>query len=231
MNSSFSKSHLFPVLFLVLFLNQNLKAQENVELLIEPEFSIDLDTGTRWSHSFGIASRDIIYENEGFNFNALHLQLSHFTGYKIDAANKISLGVRYRFKEIFNNSKTDELRIVEQFGHAVKHQDLKIGHRFRIEQRITELTRNRTRYRFSLEFPLKKMEQPQKTFFLKTSTEALWMIGKKIHTVYEQRLSVSIGKEIGVNKALDFGLQYRLSDYTHHPEHRIFLMTGLNLTI
>ncbi|SHG13658.1 outer membrane insertion C-terminal signal [Salegentibacter echinorum] len=231
MKHLFSKNHLLIFLIAILFFNQDLKAQDNVELLIEPEFSIDLDTKTQWTHSFGIASRDIIFEEKQFHFNAQHIELSHFTGYKLDDANKVSLGVRYRFKEIFHDAKTDELRIVEQFSHGIKKENLKIGHRLRIEQRITDITRNRTRYRFSLEFPLNNAIEPRKVFSLKTSAEALWMIGKKIPTTYEQRLSISVGKEIGVKTDLDFGIQYRLSDYTHHPEHRFFLTTGLNVTI
>lgn len=231
MSHFFSKSPFLIFLFATLFLNQDLKAQDNVEFLAEPEFSIDLATKTRWSHSFGIASRDIIFEEEQFHFNVQHIELSHFTGYKLNKANKVSLGVRYRFKELFNDTKTDELRIVEQFSHAIKKENLKIGHRLRIEQRITDITRNRSRYRFSLEFPLNNTEEPRKIFSLKTSAEALWMIGKKIPTTYEQRLSVSVGKQIGVNTDLDLGIQYRLSDYTHQAEHNFILITGLNVKI
>ena len=231
MNNLFSKSHLLIFLIAILFINQDLKAQDNVELLIEPEFSIDLATKTRWSHSFGIASRDIIYEDDNFHFNAQHIELSHFTDYKVGGANKVSLGLRYRFKEIFHDSKTDEVAILEQFSHGIKKENLKIGHRLRIEQRFTNIMRNRTRYRFSLEFPLNNIANPRKIFSLKTSAEAIWMIGQKIPTTYEQRLSVSVGKEIGVDTDLDFGIQYRLADYTHHPEHKFFLTTGLNLTI
>lgn len=210
---------------------QNTKAQENFSMLIDPDISVNISTDSRWSYNFNLSNRDIIYENGNYNFDALHLQLSHFTSYEIGFYSKVSLGIRYRFKEIFDKNTQDEVRIVEQYGHSRKFNALKIAHRVRLEQRFRQITTYRPRYRFSVELPLSGQRIDQSEFFIIGNTEALWSLGREERPSLEQRLSFALGNEIGKNTKATLGVQYRYEDYTRSPGHELFITSEITLSL
>jgi hypothetical protein len=228
---SFNKITPGFLLAFVLLNFQTLKAQENFSMLVDPEFSLNIDTPSRWSYNFGLTNRDIIYENEAYNFDAQHIELSHFTSYEIAFYSKVSLGIKYRFKEIFHKDQQDEVRIIQQFGNSRKFNLLKIAHRARFEQRFRENTTFRTRYRFSVELPLSGQRVDQSEFFIVGNTEALWSLGNKERPSLEQRFSIALGNDIWTNIKASLGLQYRYDDYTGNPGSELFITSEINLSL
>lgn len=228
MTISYSK---LLLLFSIFILSLNLKAQENFNILLNPDIAINIKPQSRWSYNFSIANRDEIYKDENWNFTAKHLQLSHFTSYEVGFYSKISLGIRYRFREIFNKKNHDEFRIVTQFAHSRKYNTLKTAHRARFEQRIRNTTIYRWRYRFSLEFPLNGLQVDKKEFFIVTSTELLYSVGAKISPIPENRLSVSLGRDLGNSTNINIGLQYRYGNYFSNSFTDLFFMSGLAVSI
>jgi len=218
-------------LIFILLGAQNLKAQENFSMLIDPDFSVNIDTQSRWSYNFNISNRDLIYDDGAYDFEAQHLQLSHFTSYEVGFYSKLSLGVRYRFKEMFEKDDQDEVRIVQQFGHSRKFNLLKIAHRARFEQRLREITTYRTRYRFSVELPLSGQRVDPSEFFIIANTEALFSVGKEEQPKLEQRFSIALGNDIWEKTKATLGLQYRYEDYTGNPGSELFITSEIILSL
>lgn len=228
MTTSYSKC-LFAVLFCLI--SGISSAQNDLSIYAEPEFSLNLDTPNRWSFNFGIGNRNLVLENAKGKFDARHLELSHFTSYEVGFYSKLSLGLRYRFREMFEDSQHDEIRITQQYGRSKKFDLIKIAHRVRFEQRFREDTGFRSRYEFSVEFPLNGTRIDRNEFFMVTDTEALWSVGKEQKPSFEHRLGISIGNEIFDNTKADVELEYRLDDYNSDPASELFITAGISLSI
>ena len=223
------KQLLFLAIFGLFCIKGN--TQENFSILVEPEFSINIETQSRWSYNFGIGNRNLLFANEEGVFEAQHLELNHLTGYKIGSYSKVGLGVRYRFEEIFDESVTNEKRLIQQYGYSRKYNTLEVAHRIRLEERFRENTTFRTRYEFSVETPLNESRADSKDFFLVAETEALWSLGKFEKPSFEQRVGLSLEHEIGENTEAALGLEYRYDDYTRNPESELFIQTGLSIDL
>lgn len=228
MITSYSKYILAVIFCLISFISS---AQSELSIYAEPEFSVNLDSPNRWFFNFGIGNRNLVMEDEQGKFDARHLELSHFTSYEVGFYSKLSLGLRYRFREIFEDSQHDEIRITQQYSRSRKFDLIKIAHRVRFEQRFREKTSYRSRYEFSVEFPLNGERIDKNEFFMVTDTEALWSIGKAQKPSLEHRLGISVGNEIFNNTKADIGLEYRLDDYNNDPSSELFITAGVSLSI
>ncbi|MCB7481663.1 DUF2490 domain-containing protein [Christiangramia sediminis] len=214
-----------------LLLSGLLFSQEDFSVYAEPEFSLNIESDSRWSYNFGVGNRNLILQNETDQLRVQHLELSQFTSYEVGFYSKLSLGLRYRFREVFEDSREDEIRITQQYGRSRKFNRVKIAHRIRFEERFREQTSFRSRYEFSVEFPLSGDRVDEKEFFMVTNTEALWSMGKQQKPSFEHRFGISVGNELFRNTKLDIGLEYRLDDYTQATTHELFILTGINLSI
>lgn len=229
MTTSYFKQLLFLAIF-VFFCNKG-NAQEDFTVLLEPEFSLNIDSPNRWSYNFGLSNRDLIYANEESIFEVRHVEITHFSSYEIGFYSKISLGFRYRFREAFNENLEDEKRFIQQYGHSRKYNALKIAHRVRLEERFREYTTFRARYEFSVEMPLSGLRIDQKEFFLVADSEALWSMGKFEKPSFEHRIGLSIGNDISKKTKATLGLEFRYTDYTNQPESELFIQTGISVNL
>ena len=196
----------------------------------EPEFSIGFESSEKWSHTFGIADRALLsgYQDgeQIAEFQNEHLELNHFTQYKTGANTSVSLGLRYRFKELFEESSYDELRFVEQFKVSHPNSDLGLGHRIRVEQRFKNIiTEHRFRYQFGGSKDLNE------EFALGLSTEALLTLANQVKPSLEQRFLLEITNSTFENLELSIGLDYEMADYNNALEHEFFLLTGVALEL
>jgi len=229
--TSFSKL-LLSVFFL--FISYTGYSQTNFTGYINPEISINISNESPWSHSFGIAQRDVVYTdyenindfNKELDFQYKFLELNHYTSRQIGFHSKLSAGIRYRFEDGKN-----ETRIIEQYAYSKKIGRIKIAHRLRLAQRYREIATFRTRYRFSVEFPLQGDKVNPKEFSLVTSTEAVWEMGKKERPNLGQRFAAQINYRLFENTRLNLGLEYRHRDYTHSPYVEVFLLSGLKISL
>ena len=85
--------------------------------MLEPEFAVRISTETRWSFSFGFANRGILikaidaeYASENVTE---HIELNHYTIYNMDENSELSLGLRYRFREMFDPGNENLFRIIQ----------------------------------------------------------------------------------------------------------------------
>ena len=224
-----SSSRLF--LLLVFILVAATSQSQNFAIQAEPDIAINIDRPNRWSFNFGITNRDLLYFNNTSQFRVNFVEISHFTSYEVGFYGKLSLGLRYRFNELFEDSREDEIRITQQYSRSRKYNALKVAHRFRFEQRFRELTIYRGRYQFSVEYPLNGERIDQNEYFLVISAEALLSMAKEEKPELGQRFDISLGKDIGNGNKADLGLQYRLEEYNLNSFHGLFLTGGLTISI
>lgn len=224
MTISFSRQLLIPFF---LMLSAGMFGQGNFGTYAEPKVSVNLDPANRWSFNFGIANRNLIPTENSEAFEVQQLELGHFTSYEIGFYSKLSLGLLYRLR----NARNDEKRLTVQFGSSRKYNLIKVAHRARLEQRWRPDDSYRSRYQFSVELPLAGERVDRKEYFLVTSTEALLSLGREQKPSFEQRLGLSIGRELSSGNKLSLGLEYQLDDYTQDTVHELFLLAGLTIAI
>lgn len=128
-------------------------AQDNFTLYAEPTITLNYEVATNYSHNFEVANRSYIY-NEDLEFRARHLELTHFSNLNIGFDQSIAFGIKYRWRENFERDEENELRLTEQYNLTHRNRNLRLGNRFRVEQRISpSSTVHRFRYRFALDTP------------------------------------------------------------------------------
>ena len=218
-------------LFLLLLPFSELLAQEDFSVFYEPEISVKVGGSKPWSFNFALSNREAVYVDEDSQFRALFLDFSHFTNYNVGFYGKLSLGLKYRFLELFDKTTYDEIRITEQYSYARKYNNLKTAHRLRFEQRFRKNTSYRARYRFSIEFPLKGQKIDVGEFFLDLKTESLWSFQKAAVPEFDQRLGADLAYQLSQNTEISIGLEYQYEDYFHDPQTELFVLTGVSVSM
>src|SRR5690606_11558861 len=116
--ASIIRSKIF-VLAIFLFAGLDLAySQDSQSYFFENEFDLSIPVIGKWSMDVGVGSRGMLQERldvekiSGYQHE--HLELNLFTNYTTKESTILSRGLRYRFKDIFDSSETDEFRIIEQ---------------------------------------------------------------------------------------------------------------------
>jgi hypothetical protein len=218
-----------PFLLLTCFL---LRSQDNSTVYWQPEVSLNYKVSPIYAQNFSITNRNYLYQDHESKLSVRQIDLSHFSNLTIDFNKSIGLGVQYRFREVFEKDRTDELRFTEQFNANHKNGSIRLGNRFRTEQRITpSRTVHRFRYRFAIDLPLEGLELDTGETYLVLTTESLMSIGKGMRPMYDQRLTSQIGWSLPKGLKLQFGIQYRLEDYTQNTEQVFFFLNSLVVSL
>lgn len=231
MKTALLKTQFWSLLIILGFISTSTSvlAQTPQSLLWEPEFDVSLPSDNAWEFTFGIGNRYLFYnelDGERLNENdQQHFELNHFTTYKTSSNAAVSLGFRYRFREVFEESRHDEFRIIEQFTYKHRGVFLMPAHRFRFEQRFRELTIYRLRYRIGISQPLSK------EFDLGLSTEFLYSMVKDLRPETDQRFTIKIENSSFKNLELSAGLELRREDYTGAPSSEFYILTGASLQL
>ncbi|GGW53342.1 uncharacterized protein DUF2490 [Winogradskyella epiphytica] len=210
-------------------------AQTNYSVLFEPEISLGYDVTSRYSHSFGIENRNLVFNDSDLKFEIKHIELAHTSTYALNSLQNIGLGIQFRFKENFDTIKENEFRLLQEYKWKNSGEYLDIAQRIRTEQRFyTSITTFRTRYELGLSFPLQRIKpHTHKTnisqTYIKTEMESLLEVAKTQKPKYEQRFSALFGCLLHVKTGFEIGFQYRLADYTQNIEHELFIVTGIDI--
>ena len=220
---------IFFILFLYLGAT-NISAQSDSYLYWDPQLTVKISTKSPWSYSFGVVNRTLHYkEVEGVNFsgsNQEHIELNHFTNYKTGSNTAVSLGLRYRFKEIFNDSRYDEFRTIEQFVYRHLGSSIGLAHRFRTEQRfLNVVTVHRARYRLGIAHALGE------NFALRLSTEALYSVANQRKPELEQRIALELKNSSLKNVDIGLSFEYHHDNYIYDLEKKFFVATGVTLKL
>jgi len=207
-------------------------AQENLTGYWQPQLSLNYDVSANYSHNFSLGSRNYVYKDEVGRLSARQIDVSHFSNFKIGYTTSLGAGVQYRFREIFENDKENELRFVQQFNSTKKYRTLRIGNRLRTEQRITNSqTIHRFRYRFAVDLPLMGLNLDIGEPYLVATTESLLSVGKNVFPEYDQRFTGQLGWLLSKKSKLQLGLEYRFEDYTHQTQHVLFFLNSLVISL
>lgn len=208
-----------------------LNAQNDFTGLINPAFSVKIKTETPWSYTFGIANRDVVYQNEKFDFEEKFIELNHYTHYKISEKHKIGAGVRYRFTELRSfKTRNNETRLVEEYTFSHGKEKVKFAHRFRLSQRFRSIFTQRIRYRFSIEFPLNTNDLGNKTT-INASLEPVWELGPQQKPNFGQRVSTTIKFPLAKKFFTSLGLEYQYRNYTQNLYHQLYFLSSFKLTL
>lgn len=194
------------------------KAQNNFDVGFLPKIVISksLSKKTKWVNS--IESRATIYD-ESFQFKHDLVDLSSIISFKSGYNQSINLGyiVRFRGERVIHRT-FQHYNIVQTLNAA------KLAHRFALEQ-FFENNRSlthRTRYRINYEKSLNGERIDAKEFYIKLGNEYLYDFNNDL----EIRLTPFVGFQISKNEQIEFGLDYRLSEYlTSQPQHVTFFRT------
>lgn len=207
-----------------------LLAQSDSFVYWEPEFEMKISTESPWSYSFGIVNRSLHYKEvageTSNDYNQEHIELNHFTSYKTGSNTSVALGLRYRFREVFNDSRYDEMRTVEQFVYKHPGSSIGLAHRLRAEQRfLNVVTVHRFRYRLAISQSLGE------DYSVGLSTEALYSVAHERKPELEQRISLELENSSLKNIDLSVGVEYQHENYIYNLEKEFFLATGITLNL
>ena len=220
-------TRLLTLFFFTIVWVQGLRGQENFVLYTEPNVAINYDVATNYSHNFEFANRSYLYDEE-LQLKVRQFEISHFSKLNIGFDQSIAMGVKYRWREHFENDKENELRLTEQYNITNRNGSLRLGNRFRVEQRINpSVTTHRFRYRFALDTPLsgEKLDVGEAYFVI--STEALLSAAKSQKPEFDQRLTSQIGWLVNPETKLQTGLEYRIENYGQEPAYVMLLLASL----
>lgn len=219
-------------LLLLLCASTITQAQENLTGYWQPQIGVNYKVSNNYSHNFSVAKRTYTLRDSETEFTIRQLDLVHFSNLKIRGNQSVGFGIQYRFKGVFDDTKENELRLVQQYNSTKSDRGLRFGNRFRSEQRITNsLTIHRFRYRFALDFPLQGESLDVGEPYLVLSTESLLSVAKASLPEYDQRITANLGWVLNENTKLQVGTEYRAENYTHATEHVFFLLTTLVLSL
>lgn len=222
--------YLSRITLLFLFSILNTQAQEKFIGFVEPEIKLSYQVAPKYSHSFGLGNRNMVYRNGKFDHHVKHIELSHLSGFEIHPNYELGLGVLYRFEHAFDANEENEFRLQEQFSYTSKNANYKTKHRFKVEQRFyASETKHRFRYQLGYTFVLAEENRFQP--YLKADTESLLEVGKYHKPELEQRLGVGIGWSLNSKANLEVGAEYQVEDYTQDLNHELFLVVALGITI
>lgn len=216
----------FSLLFLLILNLSSVKAQNYFATHLGIDFNIPFKN--KYGLDAGIAHRNFLYENA--SKKADYLELIFLPYYKLNSKNKVSTGVKFKNKQLFEKEFKDELRFIQQFDQTFKKEKFNIKTRFRIEERIRNQFSFRNRYKVGFYFPVLNSKE-EKIWELHTETEALWNIPLKGKTSFDQRFSFGISKMLSENYDLFFQIQYRNIDYTNHPKDYLLMNVHLKVSL
>ncbi|WP_240905043.1 DUF2490 domain-containing protein [Flagellimonas oceani] len=208
-------------------------AQTNLTGYWQPQVAANYKVTGTYSHNFSLASRNYIYDDEALTLRVRQLDLAHFSKLKVRDDQSIAFGIQYRFRNNFEKSRENELRLTQQYNITNKPFAIRYGHRVRTEQRITNsLTTHRFRYRFAVDFPLMGEKLNVGEPYFVGSLENLLSVAKNNSPEYDARLSGQIGWELNRGLKLQMGVEYRMEDYSSSlPQNILFLLTSAQLSL
>ncbi len=207
-------------------------AQDVLGQFLQTGISLNYPVTPTYSHNLSISQRysfrDPILETQGVR----HLELAHFSNFKWGASRSFGVGVLYRFREWFDDSRMDELRLTEQLNFVSDGNVLRAGHRFRAEQRFSSsTTRYRFRYRFALDGPFQGQTLNLKEWYWVGTLEGLFAIGTGFRPLYGLRPAVHFGYLASEQLRLQIGAEYRQEDLGRTNIAVLFFFTSLVLNL
>lgn len=219
------------VIISILLCWQPFYAQHSTEVFNENAFALRHSPNKIYSMNFELSSRAFLYTNSNSLYQMRQIQISHFSALNLDLKQSIALGVMYRNRSAFENS-SNEIRLTQQYNFKSLLKVLRLGHRFRSEQRFYDtFTAFRFRYRSALDIPLQGLKLDVGETYLIFTNEVLLTNAKVQKPEFEYRLSPTLGLLLSKNLNLEFGVELRLNKLNIKTEETLFFNTSIEIKI
>ncbi|WP_425076681.1 DUF2490 domain-containing protein [Psychroserpens sp. S379A] len=219
------------LVIVILFLGIDMNAQNDTEIFNENAIAIRHNLSNTYSINFELSNRAFVYTNENIIYQMRQVQVSHFSTLKLDLKQSIAFGLMYRNRDAFEDS-SNEFRLTQQYNTKSIFKTLRLGHRFRSEQRFYDnYTAFRFRYRLALDLPLQGLKLDVGETYLVVTNEALLTCATIQKPSIAYRLSPSFGILLSKDLNIEFGVELRLDDITIKTEDTIFLNSSIELKI
>lgn len=207
-------------------------AQDVLGQFLQTGVSLNYPVAPTYSHNLSISQRygflDPILETRGVR----HLEVAHFSNFKWGASRSFGIGVLYRFRELFDDSRMDELRVTEQLNFVSGDDVLRVGHRIRAEQRFSSgITRYRFRYRLALDGPLQGQTLNPREWYWVGTLEGQFSVGKGLRPIYGLRPAAFVGYLASEQLRIQIGAEYRQEDLGRTNIPILFFFTSLILNL
>jgi hypothetical protein len=184
--------------------------QEDLTGFLQPQVSLNYSLTPAYSHNFSVTQRVFFLNIPQTSIPTRHIDLAHFSNFKLHGDRSIGLGIMYRFREPFEGTDINELRLTEQANITSRLRVVRLGHRVRAEQRIFPLrTIHRFRYRFSADGPLQGEKLDHRELYWIGNLESLLSVGSGIRPVYGLRAGAWIGFLANASTRIQIGTEYR----------------------
>ncbi|KQC32521.1 hypothetical protein AAU57_03620 [Nonlabens sp. YIK11] len=191
-------------------------------LVFQPAIKVSWNPASRWSFNTAVEQRTQINDDA----QAISMQLTQFGQYEVGFYSQIGIGVMYR--ELFDDNLPEEVRFMEQYVYTKKYNQLQLAHRLRWDQRLRgDRLTHRWRYRLSGSIPLNGNDLNPSEYYVVSHLETLFIAEDGLRPIYEQRVGLGIGRQIGSNYKLQFNTQYRWLDITAATTTSLFLNVAL----
>lgn len=212
---------------IVLFFFNTMYSQQKFLSEVDLKYKIRPKTG-KVSYALNSRYRNTFYDFNEFDFKTNFLELSSSSSFTFNKNHSFSIRTQYRFKKLFHNEATDELRLTYQFDFKSSYKMFSFQSRIRTEQRFMNFMNLRNRFLIGIGYNFNSDKELKKRFSLKLNTESLWSIFKDKSPVYDQRMSLIFTKPLF--RTVDFKLkpQYRYLDYTNNPRGVFYFYSTLS---
>lgn len=191
----------------------SLEAQQNLDLGFLPKIVISNKVRDNVKLVNSIENRNILYDDV-YQLTYNLVDVSSILSFKTNLNQSFNLGYIFRLRD------GDAIhRLFQHYNFVNNFTSLKLGHRFAFEQFFQEEKKvdYRIRYRISLEKPLNGERVGVKEFYLKLGNEYLYDFVNP-----EIRFTPYLGYKVSRKDRLEFGLDYRLSDFTENATQNNF---------
>jgi hypothetical protein len=209
-----------------------LRAQEDFLGFVEPNFAVGYSLSPSFSQNASIRQRSFFFRDGDFGLVARQLDLVLFTRYKWSPGRSASFGIQYRFRDIFEPDSENEIRLTQQFDISYRPNIIRLGHRFRVEQRFFAFgTVHRLRYRIALDGPLQGSQTDVGEFYWIGSVEPVLNLTKGQSPVYNLRVTGWIGYQASPGLQIQFGPEYRRISVSEDSLDILLLLASCVLTL
>lgn len=202
----------FTIILIVIFIWPVLcVAQAGTEWIWSPELSYSKKTSDRLTL---IAKLSAFQSFDGFTAKKglQFVEPQFLSSYTMTARLKVGVGYYYRLSEPLIGGDKYEHRLLQQAAYISYFRDMRLAHRFRLEQRIRSSSyQNRFRYRISFDFPLQgeQLDPGERYLILKNEMMTAFN-GSEADA--ENRTSFGMGWFLTGSQKFEVNLQYRYQD-------------------
>lgn len=199
----------------------------------QSQFSIEHNINPNYNMEHSFRSRYAVYDENGFQYKQLMMEITHFSNFKISNNQTLSLGLNLRNRSWFDTD-SNEIRVTEQYETETKKSVWRHSHRIRVEQRFYEgYTNFRQRYQYAVDFPLKGTTVEVGEPFLYGSVEALLTLNKDRTPRYNERTTIVIGWKLKKQLMIFVGptLDYQVRTRQYNQQNTLFILTAATLKI